>query len=117
MHSIWRARLFRHCSRCLEAGFFGGGRVKFRYRWVMLILYAISPILVHGTELGRPDHQSLLILLVAIAICAGWSSQTLQPANIRRAPGGSRALPPGRGDLGFGLRAACALSDSDGTAL
>jgi hypothetical protein len=56
--------------------------VKFRYRWVMLILYAISPILVHGTELGRPDHQSLLILLVAIAICAGWSSQSLQPANM-----------------------------------
>jgi hypothetical protein len=53
--------------------------VKFRYRWVMLILYAISPILVHGTELGRPDHQSLLILLVAIAICAGWSFQQLQP--------------------------------------
>jgi hypothetical protein len=50
-------------------------RMKFRYRWAMLILYAISPILVHGTELGRPDHQSLLILLVAIAICAGWSSQ------------------------------------------
>jgi hypothetical protein len=55
-------------------------RMKFRYRWVMLILYAISPILVHGTELGRPDHQSLLILLVAIAICAGSSSQILQPA-------------------------------------
>src|ERR1043166_6310627 len=34
-------------------------RMQFRYRWVMLILYAISPILVHGTELGRPDHQSL----------------------------------------------------------
>ena len=48
----------------------------------MLILYAISPILVHGTELGRPDHQSLLILLVAIAICAEWSSQTLQAANM-----------------------------------
>ena len=47
--------------------------VKLRYRWVMLILYAISPILVHGTELGRPDHQSLLILLVTIAICAEWS--------------------------------------------
>ena len=57
-------------------------RMKFRYRWVMLILYAISPILVHGTELGRPDHQSLLILLVAIAICAEWSSQTLQAANM-----------------------------------
>jgi len=51
-------------------------RLKFRHRWVMLILYAISPILVHGTELGRPDHQSLLILLVAIAICAEWSLQT-----------------------------------------
>ena len=60
-------------------------RMKFRYRWVMLILYAISPILVHGTELGRPDHQSLLILLVAIAICAGWSSQSLQPANMASA--------------------------------
>jgi hypothetical protein len=57
-------------------------RMKFRYRWVMLILYAISPILVHGTELGRPDHQSLLILLVTIAICAEWSSQTLQAANM-----------------------------------
>jgi hypothetical protein len=53
---------------------------KFRYRWAMLILYAISPILVHGTELGRPDHQSLLMVLVAIAICAGWSSQTRQSA-------------------------------------
>jgi hypothetical protein len=48
--------------------------VKVRYRWVMLILYATSPILVHGTELGRPDHQSLLILLVTIAVCAQWSS-------------------------------------------
>jgi hypothetical protein len=57
-------------------------RMKFRYRWVMLILYAISPILVHGTELGRPDHQSLLILLMTIAICAEWSSQTLQAANM-----------------------------------
>jgi len=55
-------------------------RMKFRYRWVTLILYATSPILVHGTELGRPDHQSLLILLVAIAICAEWSLQQLQPA-------------------------------------
>ena len=50
-------------------------RMKFRYRWVILILYAISPILVHGTELGRPDHQSLLMLLLTIAICAEWSLQ------------------------------------------
>jgi hypothetical protein len=59
-------------------------RIQFRYRWVMLILYAISPILVHGTELGRPDHQSLSILLVAIAICAEWSSQP-KAAEIRSA--------------------------------
>src|SRR5206468_6784238 len=50
-------------------------RMKFRYRLVSLIVYAISPILVQGTDLGRPDHQSLLILLVAIAICAEWSLQ------------------------------------------
>ena len=48
-------------------------RMKLRYRWAMLILYGISPILVHGTELGRPDHQSLLILLVTIGVCAEWS--------------------------------------------
>ena len=49
--------------------------MKFHYRWVMLIVYAISPILVHGTELGRPDHQALLMLLLTIAICAEWSLQ------------------------------------------
>jgi len=48
-------------------------RMKLRYRWIMLLLYAISPILVHGTELGRPDHQSLLIVLVMIGVCAEWS--------------------------------------------
>jgi hypothetical protein len=48
-------------------------QMKLRYRWAMLILYAISPILVHATDLGRPDHQSLLMLLVTIAVCAEWS--------------------------------------------
>ena len=50
-------------------------RMRFRYRWALLTLFAISPILVHGTELGRPDHQSLLMLLVTIAVCAEWSLQ------------------------------------------
>ncbi len=54
-------------------------RMKFHYRWAMLILYAISPILVHGTELGRPDHQSLSMVLVTIAICAEWSLRS-EPA-------------------------------------
>jgi hypothetical protein len=64
-------------------GLFGGWflwwwarRMKFRYAWAMLILYAISPILVHGTELGRPDHQSLLILFIMVAVCAEWSLRT-----------------------------------------
>ncbi len=34
------------------------------------ILFAISPIAVHGGALGRPDHQSLLMLLLAIIIGA-----------------------------------------------
>ena len=55
-------------------------RMGFRYGWVMLILYAISPILVHGTELGRPDHQSIAILLVAIAICAEWNQAATDSA-------------------------------------
>jgi len=54
-------------------------RMKFRYRWVMLSLYAVSPILVHGTQLGRPDHQSLSVLLVTIAICAEWGLRS-EPA-------------------------------------
>src|SRR5438876_9476246 len=34
-------------------------RTKLCYRWVMLILYGISPILVHGTELGEPNNNRL----------------------------------------------------------
>ena len=86
IHSLDLAGAFVSPSLALLGGWFlWWWSVKFRYRWVMLILYAISPILVHGTELGRPDHQSLVILLVAIAICAEWSSQTQQPANIASA--------------------------------
>ena len=31
-------------------------------------LLAVSPIVMHGTELGRPDHQSLLIALLTLAL-------------------------------------------------
>ena len=48
-------------------------RSGLRYRGALLVLYAVSPILVHGTELGRPDHQSLLLGLIAIALCAEWT--------------------------------------------
>ncbi|MEI6491064.1 MAG: hypothetical protein WCO94_00840, partial [Verrucomicrobiota bacterium] len=36
----------------------------------MVLLLAVSPIISHGFLLGRPDHQSLMMLLVAIALAA-----------------------------------------------
>ena len=42
-----------------------------RFSWAGApIFFAMSPILVHGTTLGRPDHQSLLILVLAVALGA-----------------------------------------------
>ena len=38
--------------------------------WAAGFFAAVSPILVHGTLLGRPDHQSVLIALLAIALMA-----------------------------------------------
>ena len=87
-HSIDLAGAFVSPLLALLGGLFlwwWSGRMKFQYRWVMLILYAISPMLVHDTSLGRPDHQSLLILLLAIAICADWSSQILQTESMAKA--------------------------------
>jgi hypothetical protein len=69
-------------------------KMKFRYRWVMLVLYAMSPILVHGTELGRPDHQSLSMLLVTIAICAEWTLQRLQTTCLPKSFSRAGRLPP-----------------------
>jgi hypothetical protein len=48
-------------------------RMHLPYRWTMLVLYGISPVLVHGTKLGRPDHQSLVMVLVTVAICSEWT--------------------------------------------
>src|SRR5205823_12678562 len=48
-------------------------KMRLRFRWALLILYAVSPILAHGFALGRPDHQSLLITLITVALCAEWS--------------------------------------------
>ncbi len=44
--------------------------LRLRFWGMALLLYAVSPILVHGTQLGRPDHQALLILLLAVALGA-----------------------------------------------
>jgi hypothetical protein len=40
------------------------------YRWAMLLLLAASPIAAHGFQLGRPDHQSLLVCIIAVALVA-----------------------------------------------
>jgi hypothetical protein len=47
-------------------------RLASPYRWTTLLLYAGSPILAHGTALGRPDHQGLLIVLLLLALVAEW---------------------------------------------
>ena len=49
---------------------FWTGRLKLPFRVPVIVLLATSPILVHGTVLGRPDHQSLLILCLAVALGA-----------------------------------------------
>jgi hypothetical protein len=56
----------------LTCGFLGwwARRLQLRH-WVLVpFFFAISPILVHGTSLGRPDHQSLIILCIAVALAA-----------------------------------------------
>src|SRR5438270_1049770 len=47
--------------------------MRLRFRWALLSLYALSPILAHGFALGRPDHQSLVLALVAVALCGEWA--------------------------------------------
>jgi len=48
-------------------------KMRLRFRWGLLILYAVSPMLAQGSALGRPDHQSLLVALIMIALCAEWA--------------------------------------------
>ncbi len=40
------------------------------FRVPLLLTVIFSPILVHGFQLGRPDHQSLILLLVGLAWAA-----------------------------------------------
>lgn len=44
--------------------------LRLRYWAMPALLYAVSPILVHGMALGRPDHQALLIVLLIVALGA-----------------------------------------------
>jgi hypothetical protein len=41
-----------------------------RWWWAAPLLVAVSPPLVHASVFGRPDHQSLLVLLLGIGLAA-----------------------------------------------
>ncbi len=41
-----------------------------QYRRSMLLIVSLSPILVHATALGRPDHHPLQVFLIAVGIGA-----------------------------------------------
>lgn len=59
------------------------GMVGSPFRSAVLLLVAVSPMTVHGFELGRPDHQSLLIFLVTAAwICefGNWRGRSVAGA-------------------------------------
>jgi hypothetical protein len=53
--------------------FFWSRAIGLRPRWPMLILFAVSPALVHAFALGRPDHQSLLVALTTIALASNFA--------------------------------------------
>lgn len=46
------------------------GRMGIPWRGAMLLLLAASPMTAHAFALGRPDHQSLIVLLTGIALAA-----------------------------------------------
>ena len=45
-----------------------GRKLALPHSNAMLLTASVSPILVHGFQLGRPDHQSLIVLLVGAAL-------------------------------------------------
>ncbi len=47
-----------------------GAAIKLPYRHAMALMLVVSPILAHGFQVGRPDHQSLLALLIGISLAA-----------------------------------------------
>ena len=53
------------------------------YRWSMMVLLSTSPVIVHGFAVGRPDHQSLILLLIASGLMAEavlWISRSTAPS-------------------------------------
>jgi len=48
-------------------------RQRLRFGSAMLLLVAVSPMLVQAFKLGRPDHQSLTLLLIAAGLAMEFS--------------------------------------------
>lgn len=55
--------------------------------WMVPLLLALSPALVHATVFGRPDHQSLLVFTLGIAIALEFQMQ-LNPRRLWAMIGG-----------------------------
>ena len=62
------------------------------FRNAMLLLLAASPIMAQGFLLGRPDHQSLLLFLVALALAAEAGIWLGRPAKWRYLSAGAWGL-------------------------
>lgn len=60
-------------------------RFRIRFGAAALFFYAISPVLVHGAALGRPDHQALLLFLLTIAGAAELALALL-PTDVQSKP-------------------------------
>lgn len=55
----------------LLLGIFLWWRTRYlRFGDAVLVFFVLSPILAHAFELGRPDHQSLILFLVGVALGA-----------------------------------------------
>lgn len=70
---------------CLMLGIWARGlRLPFAAWGGVPLFFAISPILVHATVLGRPDHQSLILFFVTAAWCLGVRPSDAPVGPVRR---------------------------------
>ena len=71
-------------------------------RWLGLLVLAASPIVAHCFELGRPDHQSLILACMACALAAEWHLWRFQPLQ-EVAPSSSSLSPQSAHPVSFQL--------------